>query len=189
MLQVEQLSKVIQGKTILSKISFEVAKGECLALIGPNGAGKTTLMSCLIGDKKASTGMVRIDGQEPKSKRNKADIAILSQENVIPQKLKVKELIAFFKRTYPNHLTDEEIRDLLGFTEQQENQMADKLSGGQRRLLSFVLCLIGKPKLLFLDEPTAGMDTSTRQRFWQIIAQLKATGTTIFYSSHYIEEV
>lgn len=81
------------------------------------------------------------------------------------------------------------MQDLLQFKEDQYQQFADKLSGGQRRLLAFVLCLIDKPKILFLDEPTAGMDTSTRQRFWEIVNELKKAGTTILYSSHYIEEV
>ena len=113
----------------------------------------------------------------------------LPQENVIVQKLKVKELIAFFQSTYPNPLSNQEIDQLLQFDQQQKEQFAEKLSGGQKRLFSFVLTLIGRPKLVFLDEPTAAMDTSTRQRFWEIVQELKAKGVTILYSSHYIEEV
>ena len=113
----------------------------------------------------------------------------LPQENVIVQKLKVKELIAFFQSIYPNPLSNQEIDQLLQFDKQQKEQLAEKLSGGQKRLFSFVLTLIGRPKLVFLDEPTAAMDTSTRQRFWEIVQDLKAQGVTILYSSHYIEEV
>ena len=103
--------------------------------------------------------------------------------------MKVEELIAFFQSISDNPLTNQEVQELLQFKEDQYQQFADKLSGGQRRLLAFVLCLIDKPKILFLDEPTAGMDTSTRQRFWEIVNDLKKSGVTILYSSHYIEEV
>lgn len=185
-IQVSSLGKSIKGKTILEDISFEINQGDCVALIGPNGAGKSTLMSCILGDKKHNSGQVLIEGKAGKAKNQ---IAVLLQENTIPNSLKVSELIAFFQTISDNSLTNQEVQELLQFKEDQYQQFADKLSGGQRRLLAFVLCLIGKPKILFLDEPTAGMDTSTRQRFWEIVNDLKKVGTTILYSSHYIEEV
>lgn len=186
---VNQLTKTIKNKTILKEISFSMDKGECVALIGPNGAGKTTLMDCLIGDKFVSSGTVLINDLQPTDESLKQSVGILPQENVVPTQLKVKELISFFQSIYKEVLTTQEIDTLLQFSETQKNQLAEKLSGGQKRLLSFVIALIGKPEVLFLDEPTAAMDTSTRQRFWEIIEQLKAKGITIFYSSHYIEEV
>ncbi|HEM6306061.1 TPA: ABC transporter ATP-binding protein [Streptococcus suis] len=189
MIEVRALDKVIKGRTILSNISFEIKSGECVALIGPNGAGKTTLMSCLLGDRKATKGQVLLDGLAPQAQSNKEKVAVLPQENAIPTDLKVKELLRFFQAIYKDSLTDVEIDSLLRFSPEQKNQLAGKLSGGQKRLLAFVICLIGKPKLLFLDEPTAGMDTSTRQRFWEIVHELKEKGVTIFYTSHYIEEV
>lgn len=189
MIEVEALEKIIKGRTILSDISFEIQSGECVALIGPNGAGKTTLMSCLLGDRKATKGQVLLDGLAPQARSNKETVAVLPQENAIPTDLKVKELLRFFQAIYKDSLTDVEIDSLLRFSPEQKNQLAGKLSGGQKRLMAFVICLIGKPKLLFLDEPTAGMDTSTRQRFWEIVHDLKEKGVTIFYTSHYIEEV
>lgn len=189
MIEVRALDKAIKGRTILSNISFEIRSGECVALIGPNGAGKTTLMSCLLGDRKATKGQVLLDGLAPRAQSNKEKVAVLPQENAIPTDLKVKELLHFFQAIYKDSLTDVEIDSLLCFSPEQKNQLAGKLSGGQKRLLAFVICLIGKPKLLFLDEPTAGMDTSTRQRFWEIVHDLKEKGVTIFYTSHYIEEV
>lgn len=189
MIEVRALDKAIKGRTILSNISFEIKSGECVALIGPNGAGKTTLMSCLLGDRKATKGQVLLDGLAPRAQSNKEKVAVLPQENAIPTDLKVKELLRFFQAIYKDSLTDVEIDSLLCFSSEQKNQLAGKLSGGQKRLLAFVICLIGKPKLLFLDEPTAGMDTSTRQRFWEIVHDLKEKGVTIFYTSHYIEEV
>lgn len=188
-IKVEKLSKKIKDKEILRKISFEIHDGECVALIGPNGAGKTTLIDCLLGDKFMSSGRVAIQGFAPTDPRLKQLISVLPQENAVVQSLKVKELLSFFKSLYPDSLSDKEIDDLLRFSDKQKNQLAGKLSGGQKRLFSFVLTLIGRPKILFLDEPTAAMDTSTRQHFWEIVNQLKKNGVTIVYSSHYIEEV
>ena len=188
-IKVEKLSKKIKDKEILRNISFEIHHGECVALIGPNGAGKTTLIDCLLGDKFVSSGQVVIQGFAPTDPRLKQLISVLPQENAVVQNLKVKELLSFFKSLYPDSLSDKEIDDLLRFSDKQKNQLAGKLSGGQKRLFSFVLALIGRPKILFLDEPTAAMDTSTRQHFWEIVDQLKKNGVTIVYSSHYIEEV
>ena len=188
-IKVEKLSKKIKDKEILRNISFEINDGECVALIGPNGAGKTTLIDCLLGDKFVSSGQIAIQGFAPTDPRLKQLISILPQENTVVQDLKVKELLSFFQSIYPNSLSNQEIDDLLRFSDKQKNQLAGKLSGGQKRLFSFVLALIGRPKILFLDEPTAAMDTSTRQHFWEIVNQLKKNGVTIVYSSHYIEEV
>ena len=188
-IKVEKLSKKIKDKEILRNISFEINDGECVALIGPNGAGKTTLIDCLLGDKFMSSGQIAIQGFAPTDPRLKQLISVLPQENAVVQSLKVKELLSFFKSLYPDSLSDKEIDDLLRFSDKQKNQLAGKLSGGQKRLFSFVLTLIGRPKILFLDEPTAAMDTSTRQHFWEIVNQLKKKGVTIVYSSHYIEEV
>lgn len=188
-IKVEKLSKKIKDKEILRNISFEINDGECVALIGPNGAGKTTLIDCLLGDKFMSSGQIAIQGFAPTDPRLKQLISILPQENTVVQDLKVKELLSFFQSIYPNSLSNQEIDELLRFSDKQKNQLAGKLSGGQKRLFSFVLALIGRPKILFLDEPTAAMDTSTRQHFWEIVNQLKKNGVTIVYSSHYIEEV
>ena len=189
LIEVKKLSKSIRGKEILSHISFDIEEGDCVALIGPNGAGKTTLMDCLLGDKFLTSGQALIQGLKPTDNRLKEMVAILPQENTVVGDLKVKELLAFFRSIYPNSLSEKEIDALLGFSDKQKNQLAAKLSGGQKRLFSFILALIGRPKILFLDEPTSAMDTSTRQHFWEIVDQLKKQGVTIVYSSHYIEEV
>lgn len=188
-IEVKNITKTIKGKNILNDISFEVNSGECIALIGPNGAGKTTLMNCLLGNKFINSGSIKINSLNPGNQKLKEFLNILSQENVVPEKLKVKELLDFIQKLYKNPLTNEEIDTLLRFDESQKDNFASKLSGGQKRLLSFIITLIGRPKLIFLDEPTAGMDTSTRIRFWEIVNNLKNKGLTIIYSSHYIEEV
>lgn len=188
-IEIKNINKQINKKRILNNISFDIFEGDCVALIGPNGAGKTTLMNCLLGNKFVDSGSIKINNLQPTNNKLKKSFNVLPQENVVPQKLKVKELIDFVKKLYKDHLSDEEIDNLLRFDNKLKETFASKLSGGQRRLLSFVLSLIGKPSILFLDEPTAGMDTSTRIRFWEIVNTLKNDGLTIIYSSHYIEEV
>lgn len=188
-IEIKNINKQINKKRILNNISFDIFEGDCVALIGPNGAGKTTLMNCLLGNKFVDSGSIKINNLQPTNNKLKKSVNVLPQENVVPQKLKVKELIDFVKKLYKDHLSDEEIDNLLRFDNKLKETFASKLSGGQRRLLSFVLSLIGKPSILFLDEPTAGMDTSTRIRFWEIVNTLKNVGLTIIYSSHYIEEV
>ena len=188
-IEIKNINKQINKKRILNNISFDIFEGDCVALIGPNGAGKTTLMNSLLGNKFVDSGSIKINNLQPTNNKLKKSVNVLPQENVVPQKLKVKELIDFVKKLYKDHLSDEEIDNLLRFDNKLKETFASKLSGGQRRLLSFVLSLIGKPSILFLDEPTAGMDTSTRIRFWEIVNTLKNDGLTIIYSSHYIEEV
>ena len=188
-IEVKNIIKSIKGKNILNDISFNVNSGECIALIGPNGAGKTTLMNCLLENKFINSGSIKINSLNPGNQKLKEFLNILPQENVVPEKLKVKELLDFIQKLYKEPLTNEEIDELLRFDDSQKDNFASKLSGGQKRLLSFIITLIGRPKLIFLDEPTAGMDTSTRIRFWEIVNNLKNKGLTIIYSSHYIEEV
>lgn len=182
MISIKRLSKSIQGRQILSDITTQISEGECVALIGQNGAGKTSLISCLLGEMVPSQGTITMTSSPQ-------ELAVLPQENVIPTDLKVQELLNFFQSIYKDALRPAEIDRWLQFSQAQKQQLAGKLSGGQKRLLAFILILIGKPKLLFLDEPTAGMDTSTRQHFWTIIQELKARGMTVFYTSHYLEEV
>ncbi|MGT2924383.1 ABC transporter ATP-binding protein [Streptococcus caviae] len=188
-IKVSQLTKNFKDKKVLKSLSFEVNEGDCMALIGPNGAGKTVLMSCLLGDYHPTAGQIEVLGKSAHDSQLKGKVGILFQENLTEQKLKVSELLQFQQSIYANPLSDTAIDRLLGFTTEQKNQFAEKLSGGQRRLLAFVQVIIGQPDIIFLDEPTAGMDTSTRKRFWEIVNELKAAGKTIIYSSHYIEEV
>ena len=189
MIEINNISKKYTNNIALNNVSFTVKSNSVVGLLGQNGAGKTTLMDCLLGDKFLTSGQALVQGLKPTDNRLKEMVAILPQENTVVGDLKVKELLAFFRSVYPNSLSEEEIDTLLGFSDKQKNQLATKLSGGQKRLFSFILALIGRPKILFLDEPTSAMDTSTRQHFWEIVDQFKKQGVTIVYSSHYIEEV
>ncbi|TYK78049.1 ABC transporter ATP-binding protein, partial [Streptococcus pyogenes] len=135
----------MRGKEILKDISFTINEGECVALIGPNGAGKTTLMDCLLGDKFLTSGQASVRGLKPTDEQLKQIVAILPQENTVVADLKVKELLNFFQSIYPRSLTNQEVDALLTFTDKQKDQLASKLSGGQKRLFSFILALIGRP--------------------------------------------
>lgn len=188
MIRIQQVSKSIDKKKVLEDISFEVKRGQCVALIGENGAGKTTLMNCLLG-ASVDNGHILINNTVPQSAQLKYQLGVLMQDNILTDKLTVQELIHFYRAIYPKPLSEDSIKQLLKFTSQQLKQFVAHLSGGQKRLLSFVLTLIGQPKILLLDEPTAAMDTNTRLHFWQIIEALKKQGVTILYTSHYIEEI
>ena len=125
----------------MKDISFEVAEGECVALIGPNGAGKTTLLDCLLGDKLVTSGQVSIQGLPVTSSQLDYIRGYLPQENVIVQKLKVKELIAFFQSIYPNPLSNQEIDQLLQFDQQQKRTIGRKIVGWAKASLLFCLDL------------------------------------------------
>lgn len=189
MICVNQLAKRIKEKMILQDIHFTLQAGECVALIGPNGAGKTTLMDCLLGLRFATSGTVTIDGKQPNDITLKAMIGYLPQQNELPDKLTVRELVRCYQAMYEDTLSDSDIETWCPLIKERPNELVRRLSGGQKRLLAFVLRLIGKPRILFLDEPTVAMDTATRLKFWEIIRQLKSQGVLIVYSSHYIEEV
>ncbi|HEK9980225.1 TPA: ABC transporter ATP-binding protein [Streptococcus equi subsp. zooepidemicus] len=188
-IEVSHLYKAFDGQDRLTDVNFKIKKGECVALIGPNGAGKTTLFNCLLGACHTKQQAVRILGKSPRSFEVNQVRAILFQENQVQAKMTVLDLIHFEQQIAQSPLPMSRIKELLELTSDQLHQMASSLSGGQKRLLSFILTLVGQPEVLLLDEPTNGMDTSTRQRFWTIIDQLKKEGKTILYSSHYIEEV
>lgn len=185
MIKIENLSKSFGKKKVLKDLSINIEEGLCTALIGKNGAGKSTLIDILIGHKHPNSGSINDTLDLTKSH----NIGILFQQTNLPSLIKVKELYHLYQSLYTNHLSYEEFKLLTQFSDDQLNQFASKLSGGQRRLLDFVLTLVGKPKFLILDEPTTAMDVETREHFWQLIYQLKQQNITILYTSHYIEEV
>lgn len=185
MITIHNLSKNIGKKRILKHINLTINKGEAIALVGPNGAGKSTLIDCLLGNKKLTSG--DIDGQQLMLDHTKT--SVLYQQTYFTPNMKVYQIIELFQNLYPNALTKEEIKDITLFDDTILNAEAEKISGGQKRILDVALTLIGRPEFIILDEPTVGMDTSTRRRFYDLIKTLKAEGKTILFTSHYIEEV
>ncbi|WP_180546688.1 ABC transporter ATP-binding protein [Staphylococcus haemolyticus] len=185
MIYINQLKKSFGKKTVLNNISLDIEEGKCTALIGKNGAGKSTLIDILIGHKHANSGTV----EDKLNLISSHNMCILFQTTNLPKLIKVKELYHLYQQLYTNPMTFNEFQKLTQFSNLQLEQYANKLSGGQKRLLDFVLTLIGKPQFLILDEPTTSMDIETREHFWNLIEQLKEDGITILYTSHYIEEV
>ncbi|WP_078171360.1 ABC transporter ATP-binding protein [Staphylococcus aureus] len=185
LIQISNINKSFKKKRVLKNISFDIEKGTCIALIGKNGAGKSTLIDILIGNVNANSGEI-FDKDKLLQSENRS---IMFQKTMFLDQLKVIEIINLYQSFYENPLPLEEIIELTKFDSSQLNQFVNKLSGGQQRLLDFVLSLIGQPQLILLDEPTSTMDIEIREYFWSIIENLKEDNRTILYTSHYIEEV
>ncbi|HHS2995275.1 TPA: ABC transporter ATP-binding protein [Staphylococcus argenteus] len=185
LIHISNINKSYNKRSVLKNISFDIEQGKCIALIGKNGAGKSTLIDILIGKVKANSGEI-FDKDKLLQSENRS---IMFQKTMLPDQLKVIEIIKLYQSFYENPLPLEEIIRLTKFDSNQLNQFANKLSGGQQRLLDFVLSLIGQPQLILLDEPTSTMDIEIREYFWSMIENLKEENRTILYTSHYIEEV
>lgn len=185
MIQISNINKSFKKNRVLKNISFDIEKGTCTALIGKNGAGKSTLVDILSNKIIADDGVI-LDKDKLLQSENRS---IMFQKTMFPDQLKVIGIIKLYQSFYENSLTLDVIIELTKFNSNQLNQFANKLSGGQQRLLDFVISLIGQPQLILLDEPTSNMDIEMREYFWSIIAKLKEENRTILYTSHYIEEV
>lgn len=168
---------------------FTVDEGECFALLGPNGAGKTTITEILEGYRRRDSGDVSVLGVDPqKADRDwKAQIGIVLQSVRDLGDLSVREAVTHFAAYYPDPRDPDDVIEAVGLTEKR-NARGLKLSGGQRRRLDVALGIIGRPRVLFLDEPTTGFDPEARRGFWDLITRLKADGTTILLTTHYLEE-
>ncbi|HDG9671591.1 TPA: ABC transporter ATP-binding protein [Staphylococcus aureus] len=185
LIQISNINKSFKKNRVLKNISFDIEKGTCTALIGKNGAGKSTLVNILSNKIIADDGVI-LDKDKLLQSENRS---IMFQKTMFPDQLKVIGIIKLYQSFYENPLTLDVIIELTKFNSNQLNQFANKLSGGQQRLLDFVISLIGQPQLILLDEPTSNMDIEMREYFWSIIAKLKEENRTILYTSHYIEEV
>ncbi|HEY3870855.1 MAG TPA: ABC transporter ATP-binding protein [Actinocrinis sp.] len=186
---VRGLAKRYQDVTAVDGLDLEVRTGETFALLGPNGAGKTTTTEILEGYRPADAGEIRVLGEDPATadRRWRARIGIVMQESRDIYELTVDELLRHFAGYFPAPRPVDEVIELVGLGEKRGSRMT-RLSGGQRRRMDVALAIIGRPELLFLDEPTTGFDPSARRQFWELIHQLKAAGTTILLTTHYLEE-
>lgn len=185
---VSNVTKHFHQKTAVNNISFSIEKGEIAAILGPNGAGKTTVISMILGLLKPTKGEIKLFNRLPDDQRVREKIGVMLQEVSVMPGLKVNEILELFRSYYPNPLSMKELVSLTALTKEDLKTRAEKLSGGQKRRLSFALALAGNPELLIFDEPTVGMDTSSRHRFWQTIHGLADQGKTIIFSTHYLQE-
>ena len=186
---VRGLTKRYGDLVAVNDISFEVEQGECLALLGPNGAGKTTTTEVLEGFRHADSGEVRVLGVDPRHGGLdwKARIGIVLQADRDLGDLTVREAVQHFAAYFPSPRDPQEVIEAVGLGSKAKSRN-DRLSGGQRRRLDVALGIIGRPEVLFLDEPTTGFDPAARREFWALIESLKAEGTTILLTTHYLDE-
>ncbi len=184
----QDVSKVFKGKTAVEKVSFTINEGETVAILGPNGAGKTTTIMMMLGLMQVSDGKIEIFGQAAADRKNRERIGVMLQEVSMIDALKVHEVLKLFQSYYQNPLSYDELVAITGLDSNRLKQMANKLSGGQKRRLNFALALAGNPDVLFIDEPTVGMDVSSRRLFWETVHHLKEKGKTIIFTTHYLPE-
>jgi ABC-2 type transport system ATP-binding protein len=171
----------------LRGVDLELRGGELLALLGPNGAGKTTAIALLLGLLRADGGTVELFGADPQDIAARRNIGVMLQDASLPPTLKVGELLRLTASYYPAPRGVVESAELAGVADLLQRPYA-KLSGGQQRRVQFALALCGRPRLLFLDEPTVGMDIQARQKLWSAIRALVADGCAVVLTTHYLEE-
>jgi ABC-2 type transport system ATP-binding protein len=173
--------------TALDRLNLSLYPGEVVALLGPNGAGKTTAVKLLLGLIAPNNGSVRVMGSDPRDSETRTSIGAMLQVTRVPETLRVREHIDLFRSYFPNSLPAAEIVRIARL-EGLENTFFGKLSGGQKQRVLFGLALAGNPRLVFLDEPTVGMDIESRRALWEQIRALAAQGKTVLLTTHYLEE-
>jgi ABC-2 type transport system ATP-binding protein len=185
-LEVRDLVKQYPGVRAVDGVSFSIAEGQCFGLLGPNGAGKTTTVEMMEGVTGPTSGAVLYRG-EPLGARFRAEAGIQFQKTALQDFLTVRETLALFSRLYPRRRDlDELIRTCA--LEQVADRDNRKLSGGQMQRLLLAIALANDPRVLFLDEPTTGLDPQARHNFWDLIRSIKAEGRTVLLTTHYMEE-
>jgi ABC-2 type transport system ATP-binding protein len=190
--RVEHLAKSYGPLRAVDDVSFEVERGEIFALLGPNGAGKSTSLEILEGFLRRDAGSVEVLGVDPGQRAHlpwlRTRIGVVLQELAVEHFFTVRQVLERNAGFYPAPRPLEEVLELVGLTEKRDVKVK-RLSGGQQRRLDIGLGIIGAPELLFLDEPTTGLDPAARRTTWDLIRHLAAEGTTVLMSSHYMDEV
>jgi ABC-2 type transport system ATP-binding protein len=171
----------------LRNVNFAVRAGQVVALLGPNGAGKTTAVKLLLGLLQTASGKVRVFGGDPTNPANRMRTGAMLQVGRVPETLRVREHIELFSSYYTRPLPQEEVLAAAGLEKLRDRKFGD-LSGGQRQRVLFALAICGNPDLLFLDEPTVGLDVESRRALWDEIRRLVASGKTVLLTTHYLEE-
>ncbi len=174
-------------QTALRNFSLALQPGEVVALLGPNGAGKTTAIKLLLGLLTPTEGTARIFGHDPRNSRTRERIGTMLQVAKLPETLRCREFLTLFASYYPNPLPLDPLIERTGLHDIQKKEFR-QLSGGQKQRLLFALALCGNPDLIFLDEPTLGMDIETRHALWVQVRDLSARGKTVLLTTHYLEE-
>ena len=189
--QVASLSRVTKrfpnGVTALDNLTLTLGRGEVVALLGPNGAGKSTAVKLLMGLSSPTSGAVSIFGSDPRNHEARLRTGVMLQVGRAPEMLRVREHIELFRGYYPSPMAYADIIRVAGL-EEIEACMFGRLSGGQKQRVLFALALAGDPDLVFLDEPTVGLDIKSRRGMWEQIQLLATRGKTVLLTTHYLEE-
>lgn len=186
LLSVRSLTHRYGDFTAVNNIHLDVQEGQCFGLLGPNGAGKSTTLEILEGVLKPTNGELRYRGF-PINNNFKQEVGIQFQSTTLPEHLTVVDCLKLFSSFYQSHMPLANLIKLCQLSD-IENNLHYTLSGGQKQRLLLALSLVNDPKLLFLDEPTTGLDPQARLHFWQLIREIKAKGKTIILTTHYMEE-
>lgn len=191
-LEVKELAKVINEKIIVDRVTFSIESGEVFGLLGSNGSGKTTTFSMLSGLTKPSSGEIYIHEKNISKDSNfSREIGLVTQIDSFYETLTVKENLEFFASQYGVHDSNKIIMELLDQIEltNKKNSLASSLSGGMKKRLNMACSLVHDPKIIFLDEPTVGLDPVVRKEIWKLIKKLHSEKKTIMITSHYMEEI
>ena len=191
-ISVQNLAKSYGDNLAVGDVSFEVQRGEVFALLGPNGAGKTTTIEILEGFRQRSSGRVETLGVDPADKKTQrwlqSRVGVVLQELAVEPFYSVRQVLSRNAGYYPSPRSVDEVISLIGLEEKADARIKT-LSGGQQRRLDVGLGIVGQPELLFLDEPTTGLDPSGRRDSWDLIRRLASEGTTVLLTTHYMDEV
>jgi len=185
--RLENISKKFGEVQALLDFNFSVRAGELTALLGPNGAGKTTAIRLLLGLARPTAGRVSVFNRDPTNVATRMRVGAMLQVGRVPETLRVREHIDLFSSYYPNPLPISETLAVAGIAELRDRKFGD-LSGGQKQRVLFALAICGSPDLLFLDEPTVGLDVEARHLLWDEIRKLLGHGKTVVLTTHYLEE-
>jgi len=183
----EAVNKNYESIRALRGVDFRVHAGEVVALLGPNGAGKTTAVKLLLGLLQPNSGKVRVFGADPTNPENRMRTGAMLQVGKVPETLRVREHIDLFSSYYQSPMAAKKVLKAAGLENLADRKFGD-LSGGQRQRVLFALAICGDPDLLFLDEPTVGLDVEARRMLWDEIRQLVHRGKTVLLTTHYLQE-
>ncbi len=186
LLEVSHLVKSFGSLTAVNDVSFQIRTGTCFGLLGPNGAGKTTTIELMEGIKTPDSGSI-LYRDEPLGRQFRNEAGIMFQTTALPEFVTVRELLVQFSRFYPDTADIDELVEQYALQEFL-HQDTRKLSGGQKQRLLLAISLINRPKILFLDEPTTGLDPQSRRNLWTRVQAVKDSGTTVLLTTHYMEE-
>ena len=186
-IEMQGVTKRYGSVQALDGIDLTVEQGEVVAVLGPNGAGKTTAIAVMLGLSRPSGGRVACFGGDPTRFAARSRVGVMLQESGVPNSLRVAEVVGLFRRYYPYTLPLADILARADLTFKRD-ALVSTLSGGQRQRLYFALAIAGDPDLLFLDEPTVGMDVNARRAFWEQVEGFAALGKTVLFCTHYLDE-